>query len=76
MLTGLSQNGMQSVRRFPGPSSQTERLPVDRQDLTHLGKHMERSKPVFLPMGKRVVRQADGKAGRRWWSKRKPTCNG
>jgi hypothetical protein len=49
---------------------------VDRRDLTHLGKYMERDKPVTLPLGKPTVREADGVAGMRSGSKRMPLYNG
>jgi len=61
--------------------------PAERQDLTHAGTGTERGKPVGLPRsvrpykagrtrGKRAARDAEGPAGRGWWKKRRPVCNG
>ena len=55
-------------RRWRATGEQAEPNPF-------FGSNVERSKPIVLPLGKRVVRQADGAVGKGRWRKRRPSCN-
>lgn len=50
--------------------------PVKRRHLTLGVTYVERGKPVFLPLGRRIARDAVGDAGMGCWRKRMPVCNG
>jgi hypothetical protein len=76
VLTGLDQKG-----KWPGPDASNSsgadvEPPAYGRDLTHAVSATQRGKPVALPLGKRVVRRADGAAGMRSGRKPRPACSG
>jgi len=90
LLSGLNQNGMQRDNSLRLWVTRTRTLPADRRDLNHPWLYdricqVERGNLVHSPiliaqgagsMGKPIVSEAYGCAGRSKSQKRRPLCNG
>lgn len=72
----LGQKAWEPEERLFAPFSQTTRSPAERRSLTHPVTQVEQGKPVRLPLGKRIARCADRRAGKGGPKKRRPGCNG
>lgn len=72
----LGRKAREPVERLLVPFSQTLWSPAERQSLTRPVPQMKQGKPVRLPMGRRVARSADRRAGMGCPRKRRPGRNG
>jgi len=76
-MIGLKQKGKRPGIGALSSSIADAAPPAKRRDLTlPFGNHVERGKPVSLPLGKQIARRADRDAGMGCQKKRMPSCSG